>query len=376
MRGSVYHEKRILPPSKKHPTGRVRYYLFSEVNGVRESHGGFNTFRDVQAAARVLNGKLADGTFGEPEKENPFYIDYYDRWWVSKKPTLRASAIRAYESSFRLYVLPLFKRKRIVAITPRDVQNLVDSLNHLSPEYVKTIYAHFRTCMRSAEDEGLIKITPCRGIHLRKKERKVKKYLGPTDTWGLIMEAKPPYDILFSVLALSGIRIGECQALRVINIDFKAGKIRIEQSWDNNTRVLHEPKTEASIRAVEMIDCLATILAKYLEEKGISSSDAYIFPSPESESRPVAHPTVSEQFHKARQRKGLPHCTIHSLRHSFASVMLGAGVAIPTISRNLGHANPVITMQVYAHEISELIGPALQRADEIFQAARDALETK
>lgn len=64
------------------------------------------------------------------------------------------------------------------------------------------------------------------------------------------------------------------------------------------------------------------------------------------------------------------HLEIHSLRHSFSSVMIASGVAIPTLSRNLGHASPETTMKVYAHEIEEMVGPSLQKVDEVFREAR------
>jgi integrase len=43
--------------------------------------------------------------------------------------------------------------------------------------------------------------------------------------------------------------------------------------------------------------------------------------------------------------------TYHKLRHGAASLLLNEGVPIPVVSRYLGHANPGITMKVYAHMI-------------------------
>ena len=373
MRGSVYIEKRKLPPSKKHPKGRTRYYVFSEVNGERISHGGHDRLRDAKATKRTLDGQLADGTFGKPERKNPLYNNFFAEWWESKKKSITESTIRAYESSFRLYVLPFFKRKHVASITPKDVQDFVDSLDHLSGEYVRTIYSHFRACINTALDRDIIDRTPCRRIILPKRTHKRKNYLGPTDVWKLIMGGIPPYPMLFAILALSGIRIGECLALKVRSIKFEEGKIRIEETWGINTRALHEPKSPASIRDVQMIDCLSEILADYLKETGKEDPEEFIFPSPSVKGQPLSYNSVNGVFHRTRERLGLAKCNIHSLRHSFSSIMLAAGVAIPTISRNLGHSGPEVTMKVYAHEIDEMVGPALEKADELFRAARESL---
>ena len=373
MRGSVYIEKKKLPPSKKHPKGRVRYYVVSEVNGIRKAHGGHDRLRDAQATKRRLDGQLADGTFGKPERENFMYEDYYKKWWVSKKHNLSYSAAQAYEASYRLYLVPFFKGKSIANITQRDVQDFVDSLKHSSSGYVRTIYSHFRVLMNSAETLNDIDRTPCHGIELPKKAHSRKKYLGPTDVWRLIEAGSQPYRTLFATLALSGIRIGECLGLKLKNIDFKAGKIRIEEAWDTKEGALHEPKSKSSIRDVEMISCLSEILARYLKETGLEDPEAFVFPSPSKTNRPLSYVTINGVFHRILRKLGLAECNIHSLRHSFSSIMIAAGVSIPTISRNLGHSSPVITMQVYAHEITEMVGPALEKADELFKAARDTL---
>jgi integrase len=57
--------------------------------------------------------------------------------------------------------------------------------------------------------------------------------------------------------------------------------------------------------------------------------------------------------------------TLHSLRHGFASLLIASGLNVVYVSRQLGHANPGITLEVYAH--------LFERADHA-TAAREALE--
>jgi integrase len=371
MRGSIWIEKRELLPSKMHPNGRVRYYVFSEVDGARLSHGGHDLLRDAQATRRILGGKLANDTFGKRERENPLFNDYYNEWWISKKQSLGLSGIRGYESSFRLYILPYFKKRHLADITPRDVQAFIDSL-HGSPYYVKVIYAQFRSLINTAMNLDIIERTPCRGIILPKIPNSKKKYLGAQDIWRFIAANEKPFDVIFTVLALSGIRVGECLGLKVKNVDFPAGKIRVEATWDAAHLVLQEPKTKTSVRSVEMMSCLSEVLKAYLEETGLSSDpESFLFPSPYSTNRPWTYSSIRTKLHDVLEKQGLPDCNIHSLRHSFASIMIAAGVSIPTLSRNLGHSSPVITMRVYAHEIEDMVGPALDHADELFRDARE-----
>jgi integrase len=57
----------------------------------------------------------------------------------------------------------------------------------------------------------------------------------------------------------------------------------------------------------------------------------------------------------------VPHCTHHSLRHAYATILHEKGKDIGTISKLLGHANPTITQNIYIH----------WRDEEINQAAMD-----
>jgi integrase len=61
---------------------------------------------------------------------------------------------------------------------------------------------------------------------------------------------------------------------------------------------------------------------------------------------------VGEGFRQAVKRAGLQapgKLTLHSLRHGFASLLISQGLNVVFVSRQLGHANPNITLQVYAH---------------------------
>ena len=49
----------------------------------------------------------------------------------------------------------------------------------------------------------------------------------------------------------------------------------------------------------------------------------------------------------------IPAVTFHSLRHTHASALIVAGLDVVTISRRLGHANPTVTLNTYAHLFSK-----------------------
>lgn len=46
---------------------------------------------------------------------------------------------------------------------------------------------------------------------------------------------------------------------------------------------------------------------------------------------------------------GVSDVTLHALRHTHASQLIAAGIDVVTISKRLGHANPTVTLRIYAH---------------------------
>jgi integrase len=83
---------------------------------------------------------------------------------------------------------------------------------------------------------------------------------------------------------------------------------------------------------------------------------------------PVSPDTVTALFAKLLRQyndaheptERLPHARLHDLRHLHATYLLRAGVPVHVVSERLGHADPAITLRVYAHVLE---GQAQSAAD-------------
>jgi integrase len=109
-------------------------------------------------------------------------------------------------------------------------------------------------------------------------------------------------------------------------------------------------KTEAGRREV----VLAAPLARRLREHRLASrykqSSDFVFAN--TLGRGLDYRDVGEGFRQAVERAGLQvpgKLTLHSHRHGFASLLIANGLNVVYVSRQLGHANPSITLEVYAH---------------------------
>jgi integrase len=73
--------------------------------------------------------------------------------------------------------------------------------------------------------------------------------------------------------------------------------------------------------------------------------------------------------HGPRPKNQLPHARLHDLRHLHATTLLLSGVPVHVVAARLGHADPAITLRVYAHVIRSAEAAA---ADIFAQAVRGA----
>jgi integrase len=114
---------------------------------------------------------------------------------------------------------------------------------------------------------------------------------------------------------------------------------------------VHGPlKTEAGKRDV----VLAPAIGKLLREQWLASSfkapDAFVFAN--TIGRELDYRDVGEDFRLIVTRAGITapgRLSLHSLRHGFASLLIARGLNVVFVSRQLGHANPQVTLSTYAH---------------------------
>ena len=102
-------------------------------------------------------------------------------------------------------------------------------------------------------------------------------------------------------------------------------------------------------------------------KKGLDYSESsYVFLG-ERTNKVLSPLEMTKNF--ARIRKHIPeigNLTVHSLRHTNASMKLKTGANIPTISRDLGHSTPVITSKIYLHVDTEDRKTATDKMEEKF----------
>jgi integrase len=159
--------------------------------------------------------------------------------------------------------------------------------------------------------------------------------------------ADPGRRALVATLGCAGLRVSEVAGLDVADIDLAHRKIRVRDA-----------KTDAGIRDVDITDRLVGELRAYLSTRAGDPPDAPAFPTRTGKRRDkdnIRNRVLAPAFRRAnelRARRGLPpidaHVTPHTLRRTYISIMLSAGAEIPYVQDQVGHADPALTLKIYA----------------------------
>ena len=162
--------------------------------------------------------------------------------------------------------------------------------------------------------------------------------------------APPKYAPVIRTAVFTGLRLGELLALRWSDVDLAAGVIRVRRQMTKQEAIA-EPKTASGKRDVVMFPDLGRFLREHRLASPFSSDEDFVFTT--GKGTPYSHANVMNRGLKkaavSLNRPGEPAIVMHDLRHTFASMLIRERADVVFVSRQLGHANPAITLRVYAH---------------------------
>jgi integrase len=156
--------------------------------------------------------------------------------------------------------------------------------------------------------------------------------------------ALPELDRLIWAAALyAGLRRGELMALRWENVDLASGVIRVNRAYDDKERVEIEPKSRAGLRAVPIVGALRDILVVHKQRH---AHDVRLVFGTSAET-PFQPPNLWRRAQHAWKRASLEPIGLHEARHTFASILIAAGVNAKAITTYMGHASMPTTYDLY-----------------------------
>lgn len=246
----------------------------------------------------------------------------------------------------------------------------------------KTIQHHHRllsAILEKAKRERLVPFNVAREHATAPKvQRKEAVYLDDEEARRFLSAVLEETDIrkkaAFVVLLFTGLRRGELCGLSWQDIDEERQVIHVVRAsqYQQGKGVVEVPtKNVSSVRAVKVPAFVIEVLQEYRafwNRQRLAWGDAWqgeagrLFV--QQDGKPINPDTINYWLNDFLKRHGLEHITPHSLRHTFATLQIAAGVDIRTLQARTGHAQASTLVNIYSH--------ALKSAQE---AASDALES-
>ncbi len=258
------------------------------------------------------------------------------------------------------HVLPVLGPVDLASLTRTQVKDLLAALvtKGLAKKSVSNIRQALHTCLAEAVEDGLLVANPAtrgKGRTLRlaptraERARRVKAFAADELRAFLEAASGSPGGDLFRLMAFTGVRLGEALALRWEDVDLVRRQLHVRRGW---TRSQIQPTKSGHERAVD----IPTLLVDELRRQDAASKKAalaageprapWILPS--SAGSPIDHNYPERWFKATLKATSLPtHFTPHSLRHTYASLLLQRGESIYYVQRMLGHASITMTVDLY-----------------------------
>lgn len=279
-------------------------------------------------------------------------------WLDMKRLSVRESTFARYQMIIQKHVLPELGKYTLEEISSSVVNSYTyRKLEEISTKTVRDICTILKSVLRYAEKEyGLHDIAgnmvlpklqrTDKDILTLREQRKLETYL-----WE---HRQKPRCAGILICLYTGLRLGEICGLQWRDIDRKRHVLYINRTLQRvtETRSNHEkktklisgePKSGASVRAIPLPRSFWILLR---EMSGEMRDEDYFL---SGNAEPIEPRNYQYFFKKVLADCELRYVNFHTLRHTFATRCVEAGMDIKTLSEILGHTNTNITLSYYVH---------------------------
>lgn len=334
-----------MPAYKDGNTGTWRsqfYYTDWTGKKHKKNKRGFKTKKEAQQyEAEFVKSVRAD--------MNMTLASFVEIYFRDKEVELKQRTLKNKKYMIQSHVIPHLGKKKMNEITPSDIiawQREIMENNDFSEAYLRMLQNQVTAIFIHATKIYYLRDNPCKRV--KKMGRSDARSL---DFWTLdeykkfiaTFDKDSMHYLMFEILFWTGMREGELLALTKNDIDLGQKIIRINKTFHRIEKedVITEPKTDSSIRTIDIPQFLADEIEAYYSRLYKHPNDARLFPIV---AEALQH-TMKRHMAKAEVKK----IRVHDLRHSHCAYLINQGVPPLIIKERLGHKDIKITLNTYGH---------------------------
>ncbi len=320
------------------------------------------------------------------QKENPLYIknngipiNELMRVNLQKKLDMNLIKERQFtriEQTIKVIEKSYISHKSIEEIDAEELQGYFNTLKDYSNSYIKKIYEQYSQAFKYAMDKGYIARNPMIDVVKPKSNKKdkvvraleVEEQQLLTDFLVNKSLKECPYKNAFLIQMYMGLRIGEVLALQNMDIDLKHNLLRVDKTLttDKNEKVImgETTKTYAGIRDLPIPQFINPFIIEQMEQ-GKNNKDNQLFLS--SKGNLVDPRNANIALKKIlRDNFNITDITTHSLRHTYGTRCIEAGMRAVALQRLMGHTDISITLNTYTSVFNKYKQTELNKVNEYY----------
>ncbi len=304
----------------------------------------------------------------------PRFAEVCDEWLQCNQLRLKPSTCVKYQSVINKHIKPALGERSLSGLSSTAIgqfsADLLD-VQGLAPKTVKDILVLLHSILEYGQKQypGMVASIDIPYPRNPPREMRVLSQGEQRILAEYLQRDLCPCKFGILLTLWTGMRIGEICALRWDHISLQDQSIRIDTTMqrlrssdsDNlhKTRILLDsPKTASSVRTIPLGNYV-TALCRRMEPE---DRHTYVLTGTERYMEPRL---LQYYFQRYLTACGLKDVTFHTLRHTFATRCVEAGVEIKSLSEILGHANTTITLNRYVHSSMELKRENIQKLERL-----------
>jgi integrase len=263
---------------------------------------------------------------------------------------------KAYHYIFKNYVIPRWGELSLEAVKAIDVEEWLKSINKANGTKAK-IREVFGAAFRHGVRHELYHVNPIANVRQARRRTIEPSILEPEEIASILIELQglEPVRTAFLIAAVMGIRRGELFGLKWEDLDVGRATLHIRRSYVDG--VFGPPKTESSRRPLPIPSQALEALLAWKQRSIFVGPHDWVFASKLSlGSQPLWPGTLWQRNVApaiARANINKPKLGWHSLRRSYASLLLSTGASLRVSMELMRHSTAEMTLATYAQTIGD-----------------------